>query len=70
MGGGGGGESLVANSFPWKIAGAVDGGGGGGRVGWCKLVLTIYFGKNEIMSGGYLRLLRGQSQSSGIPLQS
>ena len=40
MGGGGGGESLVANSFPWKIAGAVDGeGGGGGLVG--QLVLQI-----------------------------
>jgi hypothetical protein len=47
MGGGGSGESLVANSFPWKIAGAVDGGGGGGGLVFCKLVLQ-YIWKNEI----------------------
>ena len=41
MGGGGGGESLVANSFPWKIAGAVDGGGGGGGLVWCSWSYNI-----------------------------
>ena len=46
MGGGGGGESLVANSFPWEIAGAVDGGGGGGGLWLGSWSYNIW--KNEI----------------------